>query len=65
MDETKRVEEYLKGLLSVMVNRAEKEVDAVMPGYTHLQVRQALSRGREANTLTFLPLRFALYCFLL
>lgn len=38
MDETTKVEEYLKDLLSVMVDRAEKDVDAIMPGYTHLQV---------------------------
>jgi len=38
MEETAQVEEHLKALLSVMVARAEKEVDAVMPGYTHLQV---------------------------
>ena len=38
MAETKTIEGYLKDLLSVMVARAEKEVDAVMPGYTHLQV---------------------------
>jgi argininosuccinate lyase len=38
MEETIKVEEYLKDLLNVMVSRAEKEVDAVMPGYTHLQV---------------------------
>ena len=41
MEETLRIEEYLKGLLSVMVARAEKEVDAIMPGYTHLQVSRA------------------------
>jgi len=38
MDETREVEQNLKDLLNVMVSRAEKEVDAVMPGYTHLQV---------------------------
>jgi hypothetical protein len=38
MDETAKVEQYLKDLLTVMVSRAEKEVDAIMPGYTHLQV---------------------------
>lgn len=38
MDETSKVEEYLKDLLNVMVSRAEKEVDAILPGYTHLQV---------------------------
>lgn len=34
------VEENLKALLSVMVTRAENEVDALMPGYTHLQRAQ-------------------------
>lgn len=40
MEETKTVEGYLKDLLNVMASRAEKEVDAVMPGYTHLQRAQ-------------------------
>ncbi|BEI85828.1 hypothetical protein CcaverHIS002_0601150 [Cutaneotrichosporon cavernicola] len=40
MDETKTVEKYLTDLLSVMATRAETEVDAVMPGYTHLQRAQ-------------------------
>lgn len=34
------MEENLKGLLSVMVTRAENEVDALIPGYTHLQRAQ-------------------------
>ncbi|KAL7418464.1 argininosuccinate lyase [Cryptotrichosporon argae] len=37
MEETTTIEAYLKDLLNVMVSRAEKEVDALMPGYTHLQ----------------------------
>jgi argininosuccinate lyase len=28
----------LKGLIEVMITRAEKEIDVLMPGYTHLQV---------------------------
>ncbi|ORY29007.1 putative argininosuccinate lyase [Naematelia encephala] len=40
MDETDKVEGYLKNLLQVMVSRAEKEVDAILPGYTHLQRAQ-------------------------
>ncbi|XAO23351.1 argininosuccinate lyase [Cryptococcus bacillisporus CA1280] len=40
MEETTRVEGYLKDLLNVMVSRAEKEVDAILPGYTHLQRAQ-------------------------
>lgn len=37
LDEVKDVESSLKGLIGVMVERAEKEVDILMPGYTHLQ----------------------------
>ncbi|CAK9781850.1 putative argininosuccinate lyase [Cutaneotrichosporon oleaginosum] len=40
MEETKTVEKYLANLLNVMASRAEQEVDAVMPGYTHLQRAQ-------------------------
>ncbi|ORX34259.1 putative argininosuccinate lyase [Kockovaella imperatae] len=40
MDETAIIESYLKALLDVMVSRAEKEVDAILPGYTHLQRAQ-------------------------
>ncbi|WWC86123.1 argininosuccinate lyase [Kwoniella dendrophila CBS 6074] len=40
MEESSQIEQYLKDLLNVMVSRAEKEVDAIMPGYTHLQRAQ-------------------------
>ena len=52
MEETLEVEQNLKDLLNVMVSRAEKEVDAVMPGYTHLQVSDLshdFERHDEAN----------------
>ena len=39
MDEVENIRGYLKDLVLVMANRAEKEVDAIMPGYTHVQVR--------------------------
>lgn len=39
MDEVDKVKAYLKDLIGVMAARAEKEVDVLMPGYTHLQVR--------------------------
>jgi len=32
------VEQGLKGLVRVMVERADKEKDILLPGYTHLQV---------------------------
>src|SRR6266481_5464230 len=38
LNEVKDVEAGLKGLIRVMVERADKEVDILMPGYTHLQV---------------------------
>lgn len=33
------VQEYLHSLLQTMTTRAGAEVDVLMPGYTHLQVR--------------------------
>lgn len=51
MDETAKVEANLKDLLEVMVNRSEKEVDAVMPGYTHLQVSYTLPLHRQSADL--------------
>lgn len=38
LNEVKEVEEGLKGLIRVMVERADKEKDILLPGYTHLQV---------------------------
>lgn len=37
-EEAEKLRGWLKGLIAVIVNRAEKEIDALMPGYTHLQV---------------------------
>jgi argininosuccinate lyase len=39
MDEAETIKQYLKDLIAVMANRAEKEVDILMPGYTHVQVQ--------------------------
>lgn len=38
LGEVRAVEKGLKDLLRVMVERADKEKDILMPGYTHLQV---------------------------
>ena len=38
MKEVREVEIALKALIQVVVNRADKERDILMPGYTHLQV---------------------------
>jgi argininosuccinate lyase len=37
LDQVKDTEEALRGLLTVLVERADKEKDIIMPGYTHLQ----------------------------
>lgn len=47
MNEVPEIKAYLIDLISTMVNRAEKEVDALMPGYTHLQVRVWRSSRRR------------------
>lgn len=44
LEEVKEVEAGLKGLIRVMVERADKEKDVLMPGYTHLQVRISATR---------------------
>ena len=38
--ELREIEEYLVTLLQVVAERAEKDVEHVMPGYTHLQRAQ-------------------------
>ena len=38
LGEVRNVEKGLKDLIRVMVERADKEKDVLMPGYTHLQV---------------------------
>jgi len=38
MKEAREIETALRALIQVIVNRADKERDILMPGYTHLQV---------------------------
>ncbi|KDN45907.1 putative ARG4-arginosuccinate lyase [Tilletiaria anomala UBC 951] len=42
MDVVHGIETSLRGLLDVMIKRAESEVDHLMPGYTHLQRAQPI-----------------------
>jgi len=42
LDEAKIVEEGLKALILVIVNRADKEKEYLLPGYTHLQRGQPI-----------------------
>jgi argininosuccinate lyase len=39
--------EAIRGLQSVLVTRAEEQVETVMPGYTHLQVAQPVTLGHH------------------
>lgn len=43
LDEVQDIENSLKGLVRVMANRAERETQHLMPGYTHLQVCYTVS----------------------
>jgi argininosuccinate lyase len=42
MKEAREIETALKALIQVIVNRADKEREILMPGYTHLQVSPRL-----------------------
>ncbi|PWN53170.1 putative ARG4-arginosuccinate lyase [Violaceomyces palustris] len=42
MEEVELIQNFLVELISVMVQRARQEVDALMPGYTHLQRAQPI-----------------------
>ncbi|ORX49424.1 argininosuccinate lyase [Hesseltinella vesiculosa] len=41
-EEASKILAYLKELISITVNRAEKEMDVLIPGYTHLQRAQPI-----------------------
>ena len=42
LEEASTIKQYLSSLITVMVDRAEKEIDHLMPGYTHLQRAQPI-----------------------
>jgi hypothetical protein len=52
LDQMQDIEQSVKGLLHVIVDRAEKEKEILLPGYTHLQVRVAC-QGWNLNNGTF------------
>jgi len=41
-DELRTIEEHLRAFLNVIAARAEKEIEYIMPGYTHLQRAQPI-----------------------
>lgn len=40
--EIENIRDYIKSLMTVLLNRAKAEIDAIMPGYTHLQTAQPI-----------------------
>lgn len=41
-DELQKIEKYLVDLIKVVAERAEADIDYIMPGYTHLQRAQVI-----------------------
>jgi hypothetical protein len=54
-----KLEQFLKDVIRVLVSRAEAEIDHLMPGYTHLQVRLLRSRfvGSDRLIVVILSVR--------
>jgi argininosuccinate lyase len=52
LEEVKDVENGLKGLVRVLVERADKEKDILLPGYTHLQVRGKTAMNISSTLVT-------------
>jgi argininosuccinate lyase len=51
-DELRAIEKYLVDLLEVIAERAEQDIEYIMPGYTHLQRAQvSLIRARITGSL--------------
>jgi argininosuccinate lyase len=42
LDELREIEKYLIDLIKVVAERAESDIDYIMPGYTHLQRAQVI-----------------------
>jgi argininosuccinate lyase len=41
-DELREIEKYLIDLIKVVAERADSDIDYIMPGYTHLQRAQVI-----------------------
>ena len=53
LDEVEDIVSSLKGLIRVIVERADKERDILLPGYTHLQVRLIYGMSYMSVTLLY------------
>ena len=57
LDECDKLDESIAALLEVIVNKAEENYDAVMPGYTHLQRAQPITFGHHLMAYASMLLR--------
>ena len=57
LDECEKLDESITALLEVIINKAEENYDAVMPGYTHLQRAQPITLGHHLMAYASMLLR--------
>lgn len=57
LDECDKLHESITALLEVIINKAEENYDAVMPGYTHLQRAQPITFGHHLMAYASMLLR--------
>ena len=57
LDECDKLDASIAALLEVIVNKAEENYDAVMPGYTHLQRAQPITFGHHLMAYASMLLR--------
>ncbi len=57
LDECDKLDESITALLEVIINKAEENYDAVMPGYTHLQRAQPITLGHHLMAYASMLLR--------
>ena len=56
-DETNKIIELLKDTVKAVVEQAEKNKDAILPGYTHLQRAQPITFGHHLMAYSMMLLR--------
>jgi len=56
-DETEEISERICDLLAVLVNKAEENKTAIMPGYTHMQRAQPITFGHHLMAYAMMLLR--------
>jgi argininosuccinate lyase len=52
-DQLREIETYIVEFLTVLANRAEQDIEYIMPGYTHLQRAQVTAETELAFELEY------------